>query len=575
MIKKIGLSVLGLLVLLILIYVFFANTLIKTIAEHEIGKAHGAEANIADVDHTLVPLTITINGVELTDAHSPSRNQIQVGTIQADVEFAPLLSQKIVLDNVLIDQVAFNQARTNNGAVFRPPGPSLQDILSGLPSKEDIPSKEDLLARSALQTPGAVAAAKATQAQYLTPLKTQYESLPNKADIENYKTQFKALQKTDYKNPAALLNAKQTWDTLKQSMQADKVKIKAFKTLASKANAALKSNIADLNAAPKADYALMQNLIAGDSDALSQITQMVFGAKAQQFNTTLLTIINTIAPMLAPAPDAPPVVIDPNATYPNLLVRQATVNLAVAGQVISSEWQNITDQHVITKTPTTFALNASTQQNSANALWEQLSMQGDFSILPEGVNAFQQWDIAGLVLENLPVSNDPRLNAIIKQAALFSKGEVRMQNNTIAGAAEFLFDQLALEAQGNDKYAQIIAQTLNTLDTLNVKTTYSGELNAPVLSLKSDLDNRLGKALMQGILSDQSGPLSDLRQELQAQAAEGLGIAQGDLSQVTLLLQLANGDLSSLDSLLSSELGGKEQLKNKLLDKLKGKFLGD
>ena len=279
--------------------------------------------------------------------------------------------------------------------------------------------------------------------------------------------------------------------------------------------------------------------------------------------------------MLAPAPDAPPVVIDPNATYPNLLVRQATVNLAVAGQVISSEWQNITDQHVITKTPTTFALNASTQQNSANALWEQLSMQGDFSILPEGVNAFQQWDIAGLVLENLPVSNDPRLNAIIKQAALFSKGEVRMQNNTIAGAAEFLFDQLALEAQGNDKYAQIIAQTLNTLDTLNVKTTYSGELNAPVLSLKSDLDNRLGKALMQGILSDQSGPLSDLRQELQAQAAEGLGIAQGDLSQVTLLLQLANGDLSSLDSLLSSELGGKEQPKNKLLDKLKGKFLGD
>ena len=93
--------------------------------------------------------------------------------------------------------------------------------------------------------------------------------------------------------------------------------------------------------------------------------------------------------------------------------------------------------------------------------------------------------------------------------------------------------------------------------------------------MQSDLDNHLGKALINGILADQAGPLAELRASLQAQAAEGLNISTSELGQVTNLLQLANGDLSDLDGLLSSELGGTEQIKNKLLDKLKGKLFSD
>jgi predicted XRE-type DNA-binding protein len=193
----------------------------------------------------------------------------------------------------------------------------------------------------------------------------------------------------------------------------------------------------------------------------------------------------------------------------------------------------------------------------------------------KGINAQQQWDIAGLILDNLSVSDDPRLQALIETASLFSKGSVTMQENVISGAADFIFDKLALQAQGNDEYTQIIAQTLSTLDSLAFTSKYSGDVFAPVFSLKSDLDNRLGKALVNGILADQAGPLAELRQSLQAQAAEGLGISNSELGQVTNLLQLANGDLTDLEGLLSSELGGSEQIKDKLLDKLKGKLFSD
>ena len=150
-----------------------------------------------------------------------------------------------------------------------------------------------------------------------------------------------------------------------------------------------------------------------------------------------------------------------------------------------------------------------------------------------------------------------------------------MENNILSGGANFLFNQLKLDATGNDEYTQIIAQTLSTLDKLSVTSTYSGDINAPTFKLKSDLDNQLGSALVDGILADQAGPLAELRQSLEAQAAEGLGITQGEMAEVTQLLQLASGDMSSLDSLLEGQLGGTDQLKDKLMDKLKGKLFGD
>lgn len=568
--SKIGKVTLAIIVLIFLVYFFFANTIIKHIAEQEIGNAHGAQANIGAVAHTLFPLTLTIDAIEITDAHAPKFNQIQVGQVKADVAFIPLLSQKIILDNVLIDQVAFNQQRTSVGEVYRQPGPSLEDLLAGLPSKDDIPSKDELLARSALQTPGAVKSAKGIKAKYIEPLQMKAETLPTKEDIAAYKAQFNALKQTNFKDPVALLSAKEQWDDIKAKITTDKAKIQEFRTLASSANTAVKAQIALLQSAPKADYQLLQGAIAGDSDALAQITQMMFGAKAQQFNKSLLMVMNTLTPMLASKPDEPAATIDLNAKYPNLLVKKAQVNINIGTESITSQWQNITDQHVITKIPTTFEVQA-----SPGKLWQELNMSGNFEILAKGINAQQQWDIAGLILDNLSVSEDPRLQALIKTASLFSKGSVSMQENVISGAADFLFDKLALQAQGTDEYTKIIAQTLSTLDSLSVESRYSGSVFAPEFSLQSDLDNHLGKALINGILADQAGPLAELRASLQAQAAEGLNISTSELGQVTNLLQLANGDLSDLDGLLSSELGSTEQIKNKLLDKLKGKLFSD
>lgn len=568
--KKIFLSIGILLFGLLIIYWVFANTILKYIAEKEISELHGAEVNIGNVDHTLFPISIILDNIEFTDANVPKNNQVQIGQVRADVEFIPLLSQKILLDNVLIDELAFSQLRREEGKVFRPPNQHFQKILDGLPSIEDISTKDEMLARLSLQTPAALESVKAIKASHIEPLKTQAKNLPTKADIKAYKVAFDALKKIDYKNPEALLKAKAQWDKIKTKMQNDKVKIHKFNALAEETKTALSTLLLLLNNAPKNDYAQLKDAFKINTDGLSQLTQIVFGEKARQFNQSLIAIIHSIAPMLSSGPDNPITPTEPNSPYPNFLVKQAEINLLLGNQTITSHWLNITDQHIITQTPTTFMIQA-----TQNTMWKKFTMAGNFEVLSSGINAQQDWEIEGLKLENISVSKSPRLPATIETANLFTTGNISMENNILSGDAHFIFNQLKLDATGNDKYTQIIAQALSALDKLAITTSYSGDIHSPSLTLKSDLDNSLSHTLIKGITTDQVDTLAELRHSLEAQAAEGLGITRFELAEVNQLLQLTSHNMNTVDNLLKGHLTNSNTLKNKLMDKLKGKLFED
>lgn len=559
--------VLGATFVLLGVNLFLVDPIVKWVAEAEMGKMHGAEVNIGSVSHSIFPLSVQINDIEVTDARRPKLNQVQVQSISADVAFIPLLSSKVIVDELVIVGMEFNQARAVEGTVFRPPGPSFSELLATLPNQNDIPSKDELLARSSLQTPLAVAAAQNTKEKYVDPLQEKYAALPDKEKLAAYKKTFNELKNTDYKNPAALLKAKEQWDNVKAQIKQDKALISEFRTLASAANKAVKENIVALKSAPQADYQALQKIMAGDPEALSQITYMLFGDKAEQLNQTILLALDTVLPMLAPKADEPAVSIDPNAEYANILIREARILLSLNDTSIRSDWQNITDQHIITKTPTTYTINSMGS--------DVIDVQGEFSILPTGISAQQAWQIMDIALDNVPAVDSERIKAVINSANMMTRGSLNITNNILSGQSDIDLSALALTATGTDKYSNIIAQTLNQLDALNLATDFSGSVAEPGFSLSSDLDNKLSKALISGLLNDQEGELAEIRQSLQAKAAQSLNVNQEYLGNITELMQLADGDLSNLESLLQGQLGDSDDLKNKLMNKLKGKLFGD
>ncbi|WP_339348859.1 TIGR03545 family protein [uncultured Alteromonas sp.] len=555
--------VLGFFVLLILVYVLFANTIIKAVLESKLGESYGAEVNIAEFDHSLYPTTVTLKGIGLTNATKPSHNQVLVGEANADVALMPLLSNQVVVNNLNLLDVQFDQVREHEGEVYRVPESSLSYDEIKAKAKEAVPSVDELLARNPLKTTAAVAEAKEAYATYSEGLKQDYESLPDKERIDYYKTQVAALKETNYKDPQALIQAKSSLDKLKEEMSADRALISSFTEKASNAKSALSSSVKALKEAPSEDYALLKGVIAGDEAALSQVTYFVFGDKAAEYTEYLMSAMQIVMPLLQGG-DTPE---EPAADMPSILVKQANVSVLWQNESISSSWQNITNTHSVFGDPTTFTIEA------AGDMLKQFTSSGEFWIDESGVDASQVWELAGVNMSNIPVSGNETLNAVMKTALMATTGSMEVVDNQLSGNGKVNLQELVMEATGTSDVTSAIASALQSLSSLSMTMLLDGTLANPGFNIKSDLDNKLAQAAISQLTASQQDKLDELNTKLNAMVASEQDALSGELVDINSMLSAAQGDSGALQELLQSQLSSVvEEQKNKLFDRLKGKL---
>ncbi len=555
--------VLGFFVLLILVYVLFANTIIKAVLESKLGESYGAEVNIAEFDHSLYPTTVTLRGIGLTNATKPSHNQVLVGEANADVALMPLLSNQVVVNNLNLLDVQFDQAREHEGEVYRVPESSLSYDEIKAKAKEAVPSVDELLARNPLKTTAAVAEAKEAYATYSEGLKQDYENLPDKARIDYYKTQVAALKETNYKDPQALIQAKSSLDKLKEEMSADRALISSFTDKASNAKSALSNSVKALKEAPGEDYALLKGIIAGDEAALSQVTYFVFGDKAAEYTEYLMSAMQIVMPLLQGG-DTPE---EPAADMPSILVKQANVSVLWQNESISSSWQNITNTHSVFGDPTTFTIEA------AGDMLKQFTSSGEFWIDESGVDASQVWELAGVNMSNIPVSGNETLNAVMKTALMATTGSMKVVDNQLSGNGKVNLQELVMEATGTSDVTSAIASALQSLSSLSMTMLLDGTIANPGFNIKSDLDNKLAQAAISQLTASQQDKLDELNTKLNTMVASEQDALSGELVDINAMLSAAQGDSGALQELLQSQLSSVvEEQKNKLFDKLKGKL---
>jgi uncharacterized protein (TIGR03545 family) len=429
---------------------------------------------------------------------------------------------------------------------------------------------EQLLAHSPLKTTAAAQNAQATYEKHAATLQTHYQALPDKTVLEEYKAEWEQLKNTDYKNPEALLTAKERLAQLKQRVLADKEKIIAFKEASTTARSELAEAASALKQAPAEDYQLLQGLVAGDQAAIDEISQRLFGEQAAQYTQYLTFAIQSLAPRLSgedQGDDAPPLTPE---TLPNVWIKQAQVSVRLNDQLISSDWKNIIDNHLFIQQPTTFSVKA-----SQSPLWQSLLTNGRFEIGQAGIQAAQQWQIQGLNIEQLDLSTNERLKAQMLTALANIEGQLSIQDSQLNGQSSVDLAHLALEAVGQDSFTQAIASALNGLQKLRIQLGLDGTLQRPSISLSSDLDTQLAGQLVSQLTTEQQTLLNDLNNALVSEAEGPLASTNSQLQQLIQWQTAADSDIDSLEAITSGQLNDVvEQKKNKLFDKLKQKLDG-
>ncbi|QJR80406.1 TIGR03545 family protein [Alteromonas pelagimontana] len=552
------------LVLIIVAYLLFANPIIKGILESKLSEAYGAQVDIGEFDHSLFPVGVQLYDIGMTDAAQPDRNQVVIGTAKADVELLPLLSERIVITQLDMLDVKFDQARQTPGEVYRQPTHALSFEEIKNKAKEAIPTVDELLARSPLQTTAAVQQAQKVYSVYAEGLQNDYQTLPDQTRLNYYKDQIKQLQSINYKDPQVLLGAKETLDNLKVEMRQDREKITTFTAKAKDAKQALSESVAMLKQAPKEDYALLKGVVAGDQAALQQVTQFVFGEKAAEYTEYLMSAIQIVLPLIQGDDRAPQ---EAGGEMPSILVRLANVSVSWKDERINSVWKNITNTHPLVGEPTTFTISA------AGQLLKQFESFGQFWIDDNGVDASQSWNLAGVDLTDIPFAKDEKLSAALQHALLNTSGSLSVTNDRLSGTGEINLTDLAMQATGTNNVTTAIANALASLTSLAMTMTLDGTVNNPGFRIKSDLDNKLAQSALMQLSASQQDKLNELTTKLNAMVANQQDAASSQLVDINKILNLAQSDSAALDELLKTQLSGVvNNQKEKLLEKLKKKI---
>ena len=345
-------------------------------------------------------------------------------------------------------------------------------------------------------------------------------------------------------------------------MQADRALISDFTEKASKAKSVLSETASALKNAPQEDYALLKGVIAGDQEALSQVTYFVFGDKAAEYTEYLMAAMQIVMPLIQgeEKSEAP-------ADIPSILVKEANVSVLWQEESITSKWNNITNVHDVFGNPTTFTIEA------AGELLKSFTSSGEFYIDGEGVDASQQWSLAGVNMANIPLSGNESLSAVLTSALMKTAGSMQITDNKLTGSGTVDLQQLVMQATGESDTTKVIAKALQSLSSLNMDMFLEGTLSNPDFKIKSDLDNQLANMALSELTASQQDKLDELNQKLNAMIGNEQSLINGELGDVSSMLSAAQGDSAAIEELLKSKLNNVvEQQKNKLFDKLKGKF---
>ena len=119
---------------------FLQDTVVKNEATKTLTRLNGAQVDLASLSISVLGGNVAASGLQVTDANQPSQNQVVVENVAANASVYDLLLGKLVMENVEVTGMKFNQARQTPGEVIQKPTPEEEPFD---PNEEGI-NQEDI-----------------------------------------------------------------------------------------------------------------------------------------------------------------------------------------------------------------------------------------------------------------------------------------------------------------------------------------------------------------------------------------------------------------------------------------------
>lgn len=562
--KLLWLIPVSLLTLVVVAYLL-ANSIIKTVLTSELEQVTGAEVNIDSVSLRLMPVSVNLSGVQLTDPAKPEFNSISFSNAYARVAPWPALKGYYVVEELEISELAYGSKRTKPGKVYRvpPANDNALDLASLL--QVEIPTADAILARANLQTLQQGAALKQLAEQQKQKFTELRQQLPTAEQLAEFQANVKALTESRISDASELAAKTQQFNALQQQLRAERDKLRDLQQSLLQSRDSLSSAVTALRSAADQDWQQLQQLANIQQGGLAPIFQILLGDVWAREIQKLEALYQLAKPYLQqdgePAPAKP---LDPNQPYPDFWVKQARVHLLLAGTESTIQMQDITTQHqLINNVATRFSLDV-----AGLPKLNTFKLNGDFAILEQMITNLS-WQLDGMALENLTLGREQ--TALTLLAGLFSaNGSLQLTDDQLKQQAKVLLKNANFDKTGN-RYLDQLVGLLNQQGQIPLDVLAEGLISNPQVTIRSSLDRMLGDALLGEARQKIAQLQTQLRSELDSRLQQQLAGQQEWLS----LLQQQETESKAIEAKLEALLGAKmgnlqDQLRNRLLDRLGG-----
>tara|TARA_B110000977_G_scaffold53648_1_gene72985 strand:+ start:2342 stop:3985 length:1644 start_codon:yes stop_codon:yes gene_type:complete len=509
---------------LTLIWVLSIDWLVKSAIIAYGTELNGAQVELESAELSLWPAGLELINLQVTDAYNPMFNRFEAGSISATLDSALLLRRQVIVEQLDIIGVRMNSPRIRSGATKDTPIVTNTGFdFGGLIPDVSLPDMSLLLADAQQQVTAEIAGIEQEIVDIEQRWRNNIEQLPSKDKLAEYRARWDKLSNASFMEK--MLGAKK----LKNDVSGDLKLIESFNQQLKDDRRLISGQIDRAKGLPRAQAdRTMQSV--GLSNENVAFVRAITGDQIDQWVTRAKTLSESLSSnTVEQAPSRGTgrwVTFAEDDPLPQVLIRRGQFNgvlqLAASNMRVDGKLSDIAYPLEGYSQPAALVITARDDEN-ASLLFEVTidHRQADFS------------DDFNLEVMNLPIS-ELVLSSGAERTLLLEAGNLNFiasgrasPDTVLANVVAKLSDpRLTTDADLVTKSEQFLAETLNTLDSVDLQVNVSGALQNPDVNIASNLD----KILAAGLKSQISAQTTKFKRQFTDQLGEQTSGQLGALS---------------------------------------------
>ena len=509
---------------LTLIWVLSIDWLVKSAIIAYGTELNGAQVELESAELSLWPAGLELINLQVTDAYNPMFNRFEAGSISATLDSALLLRRQVIVEQLDIIGVRMNSPRIRSGATKDTPIVTNTGFdFGGLIPDVSLPDMSLLLADAQQQVNAEIAGIEQEIVDIEQRWRNNIEQLPSKDKLAEYRARWDKLSNASFMEK--MLGAKK----LKNDVSGDLKLIESFNQQLKDDRRLISGQIDRAKGLPRAQAdRTMQSV--GLSNENVAFVRAITGDQIDQWVTRAKTFSESLSSnTVEQAPSRGTgrwVTFAEDDSLPQVLIRRGQFNgvlqLAASNMRVDGKLSDIAYPLEGYSQPAALVITARDDEN-ASLLFEVTidHRQADFS------------DDFNLEVMNLPIS-ELALSSGAEKTLLLEAGNLNFiasgrasPDTVLANVVAKLSDpRLTTDADLATKSEQFLAETLNTLDSVDLQVNVSGALQNPDVNIASNLD----KILAAGLKSQISAQTTKFKRQFTDQLGEQTSGQLGALS---------------------------------------------